>query len=1154
MRLDPERLAARLRIEQEIEMDHRRMGRNRRQLGTPKEETIQVTAQLFSGRLFEYGTDEAGDKPLPSSLDVGKKLSLTRPISFYGKEYNTIYVLSNGGIGFDSNSRTYRANILPSNLKIIAPFWNRNDLRNGGNVFYREVTSGRVLERGQSEIRYQYDREVKVLSAIVATWVKMQPLSSEPLPDENTNTFQVALFVTTNGTFANFIYSNIGWTQGAESGFGAGDNSKHFALPTSGTGNIMYLEDYGNTGIPGEWMFILGDDRVLRCKPGIKGDTCDETCGAGEWGADCFGCCHCAGDAQCNNVTGECNSGCATCWNGGSCQQKSAQCKTDLSRPCAHNAISFTDYDRCGEPTQRCECLAGYEGKGYEECRDIDECAQSGTCHEKAVCTNTPGRFFCQCQQGFSGDGVTECIASFLYPSEGQKLPKSRNSKVAWQLKYALKIFGKERDRIMISTNGLIVVKELSRINPGDQLDDMEILGIAPFFAPIDLNGGGEVTVTETTDSDVLTRATQVVNDNLGTGETNFRATSVVTISFMNVTTPKAKAANTFQTLLIGGTNGQKESVTFAEFLYKDLLWSEGAEAGIMTIDKTNSIHLPGSGTAGIEQLSQLSNVRLPGIWLYRVDGDTVLPCMQMDLQPPYCDAQSPTLISQRRPPPVTQPATESTTISSLNTTPMKKASHETDFVIDATTQVDEVEQSAPASTAPPKPTHKKRPSSHPSSSQTSSESKSSHRHQPGHKPALFTTVAPSSSRITPAFPVIESRNFPAPGATPRPTGSTPHKPLVSIAPKDLDEMPPDVFDSMTFPPQQTVVPHLIGNSAEGGEDGGMVFNQGKSVIMPELVTTTQSQPETTQVTSDSMQPTPPKDAFPHPPSESSDMSPKSTKADVHLDDGTEIIHIDQPSETIVPSLQTTPQTNHVEESASTSTAPSTTTDSSSQPNSNEETQPPATTQNRNQLFVFSTPKPQSRPATKPKLVIGTPSSKTPKFNDDRMTTEDMSANDPNRLLESEASGNSERSQMTLRTMYGPAYQIRPMATGFAMRDKHFDGASYEEHLQKAARLSSEMSAYDNSAVAGSRLSIYGSYWNMSPTNSNQSNSPPTIKTTKVANGPLNRSALAANALAFNNHHSPNNIVTPTSANINPRNGLYIPIHSQRYLHGGARH
>jgi hypothetical protein len=29
-------------------------------------------------------------------------------------------------------------------------------------------------------------------------------------------------------------------------------------------------------GIPGEWMFVLGADRIQRCKAGIKGDTCDE--------------------------------------------------------------------------------------------------------------------------------------------------------------------------------------------------------------------------------------------------------------------------------------------------------------------------------------------------------------------------------------------------------------------------------------------------------------------------------------------------------------------------------------------------------------------------------------------------------------------------------------------------------------------------------------------------------------------------------------------------------------------------------------------------------------------------------------------------------------------------------------------------------------
>lgn len=41
-----------------------------------------------------------------------------------------------------------------------------------------------MLERGQSEIRYQYDMEVVVESAIIVTWDKMQPIGTAPLPDE----------------------------------------------------------------------------------------------------------------------------------------------------------------------------------------------------------------------------------------------------------------------------------------------------------------------------------------------------------------------------------------------------------------------------------------------------------------------------------------------------------------------------------------------------------------------------------------------------------------------------------------------------------------------------------------------------------------------------------------------------------------------------------------------------------------------------------------------------------------------------------------------------------------------------------------------------------------------------------------------------------
>ena len=48
--------------------------------------------------------------------------------------------------------------------------------------------------------------------------------------------------------------------------------------------------EYGNTGIPGEWIFQIDrPDRIIRCKAGTKGDTCDQNCANNEWGHDCVG-------------------------------------------------------------------------------------------------------------------------------------------------------------------------------------------------------------------------------------------------------------------------------------------------------------------------------------------------------------------------------------------------------------------------------------------------------------------------------------------------------------------------------------------------------------------------------------------------------------------------------------------------------------------------------------------------------------------------------------------------------------------------------------------------------------------------------------------------------------------------------------------------
>ena len=108
-----------------------------------------------------------------------------------------------------------------------------------------------------------------------------------------------------------------------------------------------------------------------------------------------------------------------------------------LSNPCNPNA-SCSD----NQGSYDCQCNSGYSGNGFtctgkqvyiEDkginistkmdilnkndvfCLDIDECSQNtNNCSTNATCSNKPGSFDCQCNDGFSGDGIS-CSSKTIF-------------------------------------------------------------------------------------------------------------------------------------------------------------------------------------------------------------------------------------------------------------------------------------------------------------------------------------------------------------------------------------------------------------------------------------------------------------------------------------------------------------------------------------------------------------------------------------------------------------------------------------------------------------------------------------------------------------------------------------------------------------------
>ncbi|GLH09807.1 Putative vitellogenin receptor [Gryllus bimaculatus] len=162
----------------------------------------------------------------------------------------------------------------PLDYPVIAPFYANVDIKNTGNVYFRETKNDALLKRATDRIRSAFSsgKFFTATSLFITTWneVGYYNLGSDKVSVHEVNTFQVV--VASNGTdsYAEFIYpeGGIQWIEGAnhesrlpdaraQVGMVAGDG-RYYTLRTSGRDQVQHIERSSNIGIRGVWMFHIG--------------------------------------------------------------------------------------------------------------------------------------------------------------------------------------------------------------------------------------------------------------------------------------------------------------------------------------------------------------------------------------------------------------------------------------------------------------------------------------------------------------------------------------------------------------------------------------------------------------------------------------------------------------------------------------------------------------------------------------------------------------------------------------------------------------------------------------------------------------------------------------------------------------------------------
>ncbi|XP_061189929.1 protein mesh-like [Saccostrea echinata] len=199
--------------------------------------------------------------------------------------------------------------------------------------------------------------------------------------------------------------------------------------------------------------------------------------------------------------------------------------------------------------------------------------------------------------------------------------------------------FNNLHDQLIVSTNGAIsFLTPVSQYTPDPFPLDGDRRLITPFWGDVDTTKGGHVRYRETTDPDILDKASNEIKTYFPNFY-NFPAAWVFIatwdkVAFFGCSDNGCLKRNTFQAVLI--SNGKH---AFAIFNYENIEWTTGtasggdadtglggtpAQAGFNAGDGKIYFAVNGSQTSDIININQKTNVGIPGKFAFRIDTSLV--------------------------------------------------------------------------------------------------------------------------------------------------------------------------------------------------------------------------------------------------------------------------------------------------------------------------------------------------------------------------------------------------------------------------------------------------------------------------------------------------------------------------------------------------